>query len=204
MEKKYVRDGREWVEIPATGYGDYTGTTVERSNNESLLKEFTHEDFSCRDFDNGYTLVWNGRHYEEESILIKYDTRIIEVTDGCYSVLYGLSGDPEIEDWIAALSDYPIVDEDELSRLEWELSEQYVEEEIVEDILRNCMDEADAYCKKYDCTEDDLKDDIREEVRKYINDNNMDFIYEQAYCAYLRDTEDVINAVIEIVFENVA
>jgi len=204
MNAKYVRDGREWIEIPATGYGDYTGTTVERSNNESLLKEFKHEEVSCRDFDNGYTLVWNGRHYEEESILIKYDTRIIEVTDGCYSVLYGLSGDPDIEEWIATLSDYPVVDEDALIALEWELNMAYVEEEIVDDILRHYMDEAEAYCEKYDCTEEDLKDDIREEALKYIDDNNMYFVHEQAYCAYLSDTEDVIKAVVETVFEDIA
>lgn len=41
------RDGRKWTEIPYTAYGDYVGTTVERANNEVLLKNFPHEKFWC-------------------------------------------------------------------------------------------------------------------------------------------------------------
>ena len=201
-QETIVRDGRTWIEIPATAFGDYIGCTVERANNESLLKEFPNEQILYRYWQDGYNLVWNDEKHscDEIPIEIKYATRIVEVTSGDYSALYGLYGDPDIEEWIAALSDYPVVDEDALIKLEWELDMAYVEEEIVDDILRHYMNEADAYCEKYDCTEDELKDDIREEALKYIDDNNMYFVHEQAYCAYLSDTEDVIKAVVDELF----
>lgn len=196
--KKVVRDGRTWILIPNTMYGDYIGTTVERSNNLVLLNNYKHEECNCNAWIENEYYVGNGVY---EKPTFDPDTQIVEVVYSySSSELYALESNEELMETIASLEDYPLIDEDHLSKLEWELQEAYVEEEIVEYISRKYLEETEAYCSRYDCTEEEMKEDIREASWKYINDNDMYFTFEQAYCAYLRNTDEVINAVVETLF----
>ena len=198
-----VRDGREWREIPFTGHGDYVGTTVERSNNEAILEYYKDKTarFNYGDWDNGYTFVWDGKHMIEEPIEIMNKVLVIELwSDYGYSVLYGLSGEPEIEETIERLKDYPLYDEDYLQELEMKLDDEYITEEIIDTVMRHYLSEIDAYCKKYDCTEVDARCDVADAAYDYIRDENLEFIYEEAFRAYLRETNDVIKYIVETLF----
>ena len=196
--ERVVRDGRTWILVPNTLYGDYTGTTVERSNSLVLLNKYKHEECNCNAWIENEYYVGNGIY---EKPTFDPDTQLVEVVYSySTSELYALESNEELKEIIASLEDYPVIDEDNLSMLEWEMREAYIEEEIVEYISRKYFEEAEAYCKKYDCTDTELKDDIREAALEYIDDNNMYFIFEQAYCAYLRDTDEVIKAVVETLF----
>lgn len=198
-ETKVVRDGRTWIEIPNTAYGDYVGCTVERSNSEVLISRFKTEE--C--YVNAWTLdeiyIGNGIY---ENPTFDPDTQIVKVTcDYSSSSLFALESNEEIQEIIAALADYPLIDEDHLSELELKLQYEYIEEEIIGEITRSYDAEIEKYCAEFNCTEDDAKDDMLELVNEYIEENNLSFIFEQAYCAYLRETDDVIEYVVKTLFE---
>ena len=198
------RDGRTWIEIPYTAHGDYVGCTVERANTEAILERYKGKTtrFNLEDWKNGYMFVWDGKHTNEETIELMHNVLIVELwSDYGYTVLYGLSGEPDIEEIIEQLKDYPLYDDDYLSELEREMDDEYITEEIVDTVMRRYLIEIDAYCKKYDCTEADVRCDVADTAYDYIRDENLEFIYEQAFQAYLRETDDVIQHIVETLFK---
>ena len=193
------RDGRKWTEIPYTSFGDYVGTTVERANNEILLKNFPHERF--------YISAWERDEerafcYERHTPLsIKEDTRIIEVTfNYSGSTLYRLESDEELKEIADALEDYPCVDDEYLSALEWTLFEEYVQDEIVRDFMRRKGFEIDVYCDIYDMTEASFEELVSEKAWEYINAESLWPLFEDAVQPYLRETDDVLKYIEETLF----
>ena len=193
------RDGRKWTEIPYTSFGDYVGTTVERANNEILLKNFPHERF--------YISAWERDEerafcYERHTPLsIKEDTRIIEVTfNYSGSTLYRLESDEELKEIADALEDYPCVDDEYLSALEWTLFEEYVQDEIVRDFMRGKSFEIDVYCDIYDMTEASFEELVSEKAWEYINAESLWPLFEDAVQPYLRETDDVLKYIEETLF----
>lgn len=193
------RAGRKWIEIPYTSYGDYVGTTVERANNEVLLKNFPHESVCI--------YAWEGDEercfcYEKHTPLsIDKDTRIVEVTfDYGGSTLYRLEDDTELKEIADALEDYPCIDDEYFSALEWALFEEYVQDEIVHKFIRTNGFKVDVYCDVYDMTETSFEELVSEKAWEYINAESLWPLFEQATCAYLRETADVLKYVEEALF----
>lgn len=193
------RDGRKWTEIPYTAYGDYVGTTVERANNEVLLKNFPHEKFWCSAWERNEERCFC---YEKHTPLsIDKDTRIVEVTfDYGSSTLYRLEGDAELKEIADSLEDYPCIDDEYLSALEWTLFEEYVQDEIVHEFIRTNGFKVDVYCDVYDMTETSFEELVSEKAWEYINAESLWPLFEQATCAYLRETDDVLKYVEEVLF----
>jgi len=193
------RDGRKWTEIPYTSFGDYVGTTVERANNEILLKNFPHESF--------YISLWERDEepafcYEKHTPLsIKEDTRIIEVTFAYGgSTLYRLESDEELKEIADALEDYPCVDDEYLSALEWTLFEEYVQDEIVHEFIRTNGFKVDVYCVIHDMTESSFEELVSEKAWEYINEGSLWPLFEDAVQPYLRETDDVLKYIEETLF----
>ena len=193
------RDGRKWTEIPYTSFGDYVGTTVERANNEILLKNFPHERF--------YISAWERDEerafcYERHTPLsIKEDTRIIEVTfNYSGSTLYRLESDEELKEIADALEDYPCVDDEYLLALEWTLFEEYVQDEIVHEFIRTNGFKVDVYCVIHDMTESSFEELVSEKAWEYINEGSLWPLFEDAVQPYLRETDDVLKYIEETLF----
>ena len=194
-----TRDGRKWTEIPYTSYGNYVGTTIERANNEVLLKNFPHERFYISAWERDEEHVFC---YEKHAPLsIKEDTRIIEVTfDYGSSTLYRLESDEELKEIAYALEDYPCIDDEYLSALEWTLFEEYVQDEIVHEFIRTNGFKVDVYCDIHDMTEASFEELVSEKAWEYINAESLWPLFEQATCAYLRETDDVLKYIEENLF----
>jgi hypothetical protein len=197
--KTVTRDGRKWTEIPFTTYGDYVGTTVERANNEVLLKTFPHERFHISAWERDEERAFC---YEKHTPLsIKEDTRIIEVTfDYWGSTLYRLESDEELKEIADSLEDDPCFDDGYLSMLEWILFKEYVQDEIVHEFIRTNVFKVDVYCDINDMTETAFEELVSEKAWDYIYEEGLWPLFEQATCAYLRETDDVLKYVEETIF----
>ena len=193
------RDGRKWTEIPFTSYGDYVGTTVERANNEVLLKNFPHESFYISSWERDEERAFC---YEKHVPLsIKEDTRIIEVTFAYgSSTLYRLEGDEELKEIADSLEDYPCIDDEYLSALEWTLFEEYVQDEIVHEFIRTNGFKVDVYCVIHDMTESSFEELVSEKAWEYINEGSLWPLFEDAVQPYLRETDDVLKYIEETLF----
>ena len=128
-----TEDGRVFVEADYLQFSDYSGSTVERSNVEWLQKHFGKEiESPC----------WR-RHWPTEEIdEPEKDTLILELHYDYSGVgLFVLDLEKSDEKWhtdrakelqeiIDALSDYPLIDDEAHSRLEYQLQEEYLADEI--------------------------------------------------------------------------
>ena len=194
-----TRDGRKWTEMPYTAYGDYVGTTVERANNEVLLKNFPNEQFWCSAWERDEQRTFC--YVEHMPLSIDKDTRIIEVTfDYGSSTLYRLESDEELKEIADALEDYPCIDDEYLSALEWTLFEEYVQDEIVHEFIRTNGFKVDVYCDIHDMTETSFEELVSEKAWEYIKEESLWPLFEQATCAYLRETDDVLKYIEENLF----
>ena len=185
-----VRDGREWTEIPATAYGDYLGSSVERSNCESLIKTFTDETerFWISDWNNDSVLLHGG---ETEAIQILPTTKIIIVdSEYCGRTLYGLADDEEIQNIISALSDYPVYDDHHLAHLEYTIHAEYVQD-IINDVLNSHADEM---------VSEEMLCDMFNAVWDFLSDNNIEIIIETGCIPYCRERHEIENMLIEEFF----
>lgn len=102
------KDHAEFVEFPYTTWGDYVGGTVERSNYNSLL----------RDFPDTFIHITGG--YFSHTLYLPMP--------------YGPNGQALVE-IMAGLENYPLYDEEDHSQLEmdiaWDAWEQYLKADIV-------------------------------------------------------------------------
>ena len=183
-----VRDGREWIEIPTTAHGDYLGSSVERSNCESLIKTFIDETecFWISDWNNDSVLLNDG---ETEAIQILPTTKIIIVDSGYGGrTLYGLADDEEIQNIISALSDYPLYDENHLEHLEHAIRTEYVQG-IINDVLNSHSDEM---------VSEEMLCDMFNAVWDFISDDNI--IIETGCIPYCCQRHEIENMLIEEFF----
>lgn len=119
--RRAYADGPQYVVVPVTSWGDYAGSTVERSNARSLV----------RDYPDVFVLAEGA--YSSESLYLPADAPI----------------SADLWDTLAGLSDYPLYDENDHSELEWELTDEawssYGEYDLrraVTDALASDSDEA--------------------------------------------------------------
>jgi hypothetical protein len=106
------------VLINYTGWSDYSGSTVERSNYRSLL----------RDYPDTFTDVYGGHSTSELMLSVRWTAP----DDGRASLL----------DDLRALADYPLYDEEDHSMLEMELADEawdaYLDYDVRSDLVGAC------------------------------------------------------------------
>lgn len=129
---KWVRANLEWAEHPGlwcfkdTGYSDYSGDFVHKSNGAYLLA--TYPTLFESGF-GGYGSVWVGIAEDKRLALTQADLASLELV-------------------LADLENYPVLDEEGLSRLEtdaqWEHWQEYGRDGVREALVRKFAGQADA------------------------------------------------------------
>lgn len=122
-----VRRYCEWEPYPGlwcpkfSSYSDYSGSFVERANAEYFMEEYP--DLFDQGY-GGYNTVWTG---------IPHDNLANNLPEDVYEKLEGdLSG----------LEDYPLVDEERHSRMEYEAKAKYWEEDGRNDLRKELIENA--------------------------------------------------------------
>lgn len=183
-----ARDGRNWVEIPNTCTGDYTGCAVEKSNFQVLKERF--EDT---------TAVFSFEEWNLNRVYTNSDWTPVEIPEGInlihlsgfYSdTLYGLADDEEIQEIISALEDYPLLDEDHCAKLEWQIQEEYLKE-IIEDV-------ADQNAP-FTATPDEI-DEMLWSVWEFLDAENWYVEIEEGCLPYCRYEDEIKEMLIEKYF----
>lgn len=103
----------KFLEVPYTGYSDYSGSTVERSNCNCFLDTFEE-----------YLGISMWEMYGG------YGTRGVLITLELYE------NNDEVKDIIDSLFDYPLINEDEMSSLEMEIENESWDDWIKSDLIR--------------------------------------------------------------------
>jgi hypothetical protein len=131
----YVREADEepWVEPPGTCFSAYSGSTIERSNQRVFLREFP-----------GTFCTFYGGHGTEAIAC-----PLSKVT-------------PEMLEMMNALTDYPILDEEDERLLEMERDDEAWDSWVCRDFVRGLV--------KRIWNEDEDEDDFAERVESYKGD----------------------------------
>lgn len=164
-ESLEVRKGEDWdfVVVNCCGYGDYCGSTVEKANYEYFMREWGDTP--------GVVEVYGG-----------YDSHAVGlfVTDFLYL--------PEMLEQIAGLEDYPLFDDEELSRVEQEMIDEWWADNGQWDFERAIVTNLDLG-DGGDCLEDVgfdvLDDDFWELFMEKLDDSNVEFIFETGCNLYI-------------------
>jgi hypothetical protein len=106
-------------EMPYCMYSDYSGSTVERSNTEYMLRNFTRE--------QGIIEVYSG-----------YGTRGVMLTSSALEL-------EEIKDIIEGLDNYPVISDDDMQQLENEIEFESWDSWIKYDLTRALDDAGISY-----------------------------------------------------------
>jgi hypothetical protein len=106
-------------EMPYCMYSDYSGSTVERSNTEYMLRNFKRE--------QGIIEVYGG-----------YGTRGIMLTSSALEL-------EEVQEIIEGLDNYPVISEDDMSQLEIEIEAESWDSWIKYDLTRALDDAGISY-----------------------------------------------------------
>ena len=152
-------DDGDLIELQYTMYSDYSGCVVERSNCDVILESF--EDY----ISNGIWEVYGG--YGSRGIV--YQPSMLE--------------NEEFKDMLESLDNYPLVDEDHFSNLEFEIESESWEDWIKFDLSR-LLDQSDL-------SYPDDDDKFRDKFYQIIMDHDIYFTHEDAISAYI-DLEKVI------------
>lgn len=108
----------DYIELPWCTYSDYSGCTVERSNNRCIIDDFKQH------LGKGMYQVYGG--YGTSAILVSVEF---------------FEGNEELQDIIEELFDYPLVSEDDHSQLENEIEDEDWDSYRKDDLMR-LLDEA--------------------------------------------------------------
>lgn len=136
----------EYIELPYMTYSDYSGGTIERSNCDVFLDEFG-------DLPGVYELYGG------------FGTRGVLIHQS-------LLDNEDIKDILDGLDNYPLIDEDNFSKLEMELENEAWEMWIKSDLTF----ELDKAGIEYN------EDEIQDKFYELIRDNSIEFIHEDACC----------------------
>lgn len=153
----------DYIEVPDCTYSDYSGCTVQRSNCQSFLRIFAEH------LGKDMWELYGG--YGTTGVLIR--TSLYE-------------NNPEVKEVIDGIFDYPLIDEEDLSELEFEL-EQVSWDTWLEYELKSLLEKAGI-----EYNEETLQRDfyyVADDIAEY-------FIHEDANCPYFR-TEKVVDAWVE-------
>lgn len=165
---KHNPEGK-YLEVPFCTFSDYSGCTVERSNQRVFMEMF-------KDIPGVYPLYGG---YSTTGVLIKYS-------------LY--EENEEIQETINSLFDYPLIDEEDMSNLEMEIEDEswdsWIKSDLIselekneipydEDKLRELFWENCQYQNVYPLFETAISCwyDIEEIVEKWITGNELWSIY---------------------------
>lgn len=167
---KHDDDG-QYLEVPFCGYSDYSGTTVERSNCDCFLEQFKDN------IGNGVWELYGG-----------YGTRGVLI-----SLQFYLSNNSEyVKDIIQNLFQYPCIDDESMSKLEYEIEVESWNDYIKSDLIR----EFNNRCIYY---EDETEQDdflLRQKFYDAMERANEYFVHEDAHSAYV-DISKVVDCWIE-------
>lgn len=155
-------DYPKYIEVPFCTWSDYSGCTVERSNQRSFMNLFGNIP--------GVYPVYGG--YGTAGVLIEYE-------------LY--ESNQDIQDVINGLFDYPLINEEDHSELEFELEDE------AWDWIKYDLPKALLEAGKITEDESDDEDALKDKFYQTIRDNNIYFIFEDAVSAYIR-IEEVVKA----------
>ena len=152
-------DNGNLIELQYTMYSDYSGCVVERSNCDVILESF--EDY----ISNGIWEVYGG-----------YGTRGI-----VYQAV--MLKNEEFRDMLKSLDNYPLVNGDHYSNLEFEIENESWEEWIKSDLERLLDENELSYPEN--------EEKFRDKFYKIISDHDIYFIHEDPNSAYM-DLDEII------------
>lgn len=169
------------VTIPFTTWGDYVGSTVERSNHRSILDGFADQ------------VIDLAGDYSSSMLVIPLDGTI----------------PTELANVIVALYDYPLVNEDDHSQLEFELGEEawddYGRSDLRRNVVKNVSDAMPDLPSKTEYAIGDAVSDTIDEmddsdfdtlVWKFRDDAGLHFVAEDATGGgYWEGADDVVKAI---------
>lgn len=142
-------DDAEFVQVPYTVWGDYVGSLVERSNSAVLWSQF-------------YEILVKAEGGWGSEFLLLPLIPVAEENEEAYELLGEI---------VEKLENYPLVDEDAYSELEWELIEGAIGDYLIADLRR-----------EFPGHEDEV---LKGKVYEYLQESN-----ESPYC------EDAVGSVV--------
>jgi len=178
-------DGHYWVQIPDTLHGDYVGTTIEKSNHDSLIEMIGEKNVDSCDFaswDRGCRWIYTGHGVEDEPLIFTEGTMAVSLY-GDYSSreLWIRSDWPSLPTVLEDLQNYPVLNEDHLTEYEWSLRLEAVER--LADTFANMEEFAE-----WRGREKDLADLLSE----LLLDEDVPVHYDQAFVGYINE-DDALN-----------
>ena len=166
MKKTFSND-KTYVSHAVLSYDDFdTSCAVERANVQVLREKHPgFESYSFSNWDQGEQFVHTGRSCEWEDILP--ESEIVELYGGYGSIQIWIREDiDEANGYMAALGQYPCLDDEAVSEVETEIEEEYVKD-IWSDLLR-CF--PDDFREALDlCGIDSLDQEIYEKAKDETN-----------------------------------
>ena len=178
-------DGHYWVQIPYTLHGDYVGTTIEKSNHDSLIEIIGEKNVGSCDFsawDRGCNWTYTGHGVEDE--LLMFDPHIMAVSLwGNYSSreLWIRADWPELPTVLENLQNYPVLNEDHLNEYEWSLRCEAVEE--LADFFANTEEFAEWRGREKD---------LANLLSRLLLDEEVPVHYDQAFVCFINE-DDALN-----------
>ena len=178
-------DGHYWVQISDTLHGDYVGTTIEKSNHDSLIEMIGEKNVGSCDFaswDRGCNWIYTGHGVEDE--LLMFDPHIIAVSlRGDYSSreLWIRADWPSLPTVLENLQNYPVLNEDHLNEYEWSLRLEAVEE--LADCFAN-MEEFNEWRGR--------EKDLANLLSRLFLDEDVPVHYDQAFVGFINE-DDALN-----------
>lgn len=164
------------VEVPYTAFGDYVGSTVERSNLESLT----------RDYGNMFVVLHGAYSYESlfycPDALTKSQKAIVQ------DIVEGLEG-------------YPLYDEEHYSELEYTLTIELLEDSdflssvyaaLPYDFYKPC--DVDGYTLDFDDLSKTQQTALQNIIMLAYEQGNIEVIFENPFAAYIKE-DDMAKAI---------
>ena len=170
--------GTPMVEFPLTTYSDYSGSTVERSNCEVLL-EGSSDTGNLRPF---LRETYGG--HGTRGIVIP----LVFLTDRKYSGEWI----PEFHSALRALADYPLLDDEAHSQLEWECVDEAIDNYGLWDIGRDAEDRIKnmltSHIGEVNDAFSDVVDSIAERFADSVHNSPDDAPFKEWFYAQLSDS----------------
>ena len=158
--KREFKNGKIYVSCSVLSYGDYDNSCAVERANVQVLKE-KHPDFESYSMNDWET----GRQYENrEYVDILPESAIVETYGGYGSAQIWIREDiDEANGYMAALENYPCLDDEAISEIEMEIEEEYIKD-LWPDLVR-CF--PDDFREALDlCGIDSLDQEIYEKAKK--------------------------------------
>lgn len=182
--EKLIINGRTFVEVPATSYGDYGGDgSVGRANLNILRDQFKNRmvvnSYSVFDDEGRVSqrLVGSPSGYVWEDVpSSEYDGVDLVILEGDYSSesAYLAEDCEEFNDIISALATYPVLDDDELAKVEFDWRYEAIRE-CVRDLSREMRQHGETIEEMYDALNQEQAEEL---IRQAMSAGNIEPHYE--------------------------